>query len=398
MMAIISDWILFLVSFALAFQVFTLINYLRNRYYITAIPKENQKKDDSSTSRVISVCIPARNEAHNIEKTIDSLLKQTRAPLEILVLDDQSTDGTLTLVQEIAQNHATVNVFIGKEKPTHWLGKNWACHQLSQHAKGSVLLFLDADVWLSTHTIDLLERQFQHFDAITVWPQQILGSFFEHLVVPGVYYSLLTLFPAAYINQKPRWLPKGIYPYVKHLFTAANGQFLAIKKTPYHEIGGHQSVKSEVVDDMALAKNLKLADFRLGMFHGAHTVYCRMYKNAKEVWEGFSKNFMSGFPNSIVFIMMAMVHIICFIFPFLFVFIPALRLHSTAPDCVLYASVVSVAIFTFIRIHLSTVFKWKQSFSFFHVGTVLWFQILGIVLLWKRIIGKKNRWKGREIS
>lgn len=215
MMAIISDWILFLVSFALAFQVFTLINYLRNRYYITAIPKENQKKDDSSTSRVISVCIPARNEAHNIEKTIDSLLKQTRAPLEILVLDDQSTDGTLALVQEIAQNHDIVNVFIGKEKPTQWLGKNWACHQLSHHAKGSVLLFLDADVWLSTHTIDLLERQFQHFDAITVWPQQILGSFFRAFGGTRCLLFFINAISSGLYQPKTKMVTQGYLPLCK---------------------------------------------------------------------------------------------------------------------------------------------------------------------------------------
>jgi len=128
MMTIISDWILLAAGFAFAFQVFTLFNYLRNLYYITAIPKENQKKDIAISRGTISVCIPARNEANNIVKTIDSLLKQTHLPFEILVLDDQSTDETYQLVEAIATVNPSVKLFRGMEKPSDWLGKNWACH------------------------------------------------------------------------------------------------------------------------------------------------------------------------------------------------------------------------------------------------------------------------------
>lgn len=398
MMTIISDWILLAAGFAFAFQVFTLFNYLRNRYYITAIPKENQKKDTPITQATISVCIPARNEANNIVKTIDSLLKQTHPPFEILVLDDQSTDETYQLVEAIAKVNPSVKLFKGMEKPSDWLGKNWACHQLSEKANGTILIFQDADVWMSGQAIERIATQFDTYDAVTVWPHQILGSFFERLVLPGVYYALLTLFPAAYLNQKPKWLPASIYPRFKHLFAAANGQLIGIKKAVYQKLGGHKSVKMEVVEDMALAKLIKTHDYLVGMFHGADTVYCRMYHNAREVWEGFSKNFMAGFPNTFSFVAMAFVHVLSFIFPVVLLFIPSFRLHSDNSELILYFSIVSVAIFTFIRIHLGIIFKWKMVYSFIHFGTVLWFQILGIALLWNKIIGKKSHWKGREIS
>ena len=397
----VSLLLMSLLSFALLFHVGTSLNYLRNRKHISGIPASSEDTNYSNNNTVsdLTVCIPCRNEENNLRKTLTSLVNQTKKNIFILVLNDQSTDGTQLILDEYSTKYSHIKVIQGKEKPEDWLGKNWACHQLSEHVTTKLMVFQDADVWLSPNTLDSITNLLHSYDALTVWPHQKLYSFFERLIVPSVYYSLFTLFPAAYLHRKPRWLPRFLYARVKELFTAANGQFMAFNMETYSYIGGHNAVRNEVVEDMALARLVKRNNHSLGMFHGKNTVYCRMYHTSKEVWDGFGKNFMQGFPNMFTFISMGLLHLLVFIFPVTVPFIIYANGSSTLSYTMysLVLALLSVCLFTVQRLSLDWLFNWRASYSFLHIFSVIWFQALAIRLIWNKLSGRKVKWKGRPI-
>ena len=155
------------------------------------------------------------------------MVNQSNKNISVLVLDDQSTDGTQQILEEFTKQYSNIKVIHGKEKPEGWLGKNWACHQLSEQITTQKTVFQDADVWLSPTALESITLLLDSHDAITVWPHQKVHSFTERLIVPSVYYSLFTLFQAAYLHRKPKMAAQSLYPRFKELFTAANGQFMA---------------------------------------------------------------------------------------------------------------------------------------------------------------------------
>ena len=390
-----------LMSFALLFHLGTTLNYLRNRKHIRCIPQSEKDTNNPNNnySTDLSVCIPCRNEEHNLRKTLNSLINHTKKNIFILVLNDQSTDGTQLILDEYSTKYSQIRVIQGKEKPEYWLGKNWACHQLSEQVTTKFMVFQDADVWLSPNTLDSITNLLHSYDALTVWPHQKLYSFFERLIVPSVYYSLFTLFPAAYLHRKPRWLPTFLYARVKELFTAANGQFMAFNMATYCSIGGHYAVRNEVVEDMALARLIKKSPYSMGMFHGKNTIFCRMYRSAKEVWDGFGKNFLQGFPNMLTFISLGLLHLIVFILPVTVPFIIYGFGHGTLYELIAIYVLISliVLLFTLQRLSLDRLFDWKPSYSFLHIFSVIWFQALAIRLIWNKLSGRKVKWKGRPI-
>lgn len=397
----VSLLLMSLLSFALLFHVGTSLNYLRNRKHISGIPASSEDTNYSNNNTVsdLTVCIPCRNEENNLRKTLTSLVNQSNKNISVLVLDDQSTDGTQQILEEFTKQYSNIKVIQGKEKPEGWLGKNWACHQLSEQITTQKTVFQDADVWLSPTALESITLLLDSYDAITVWPHQKVHSFTERLIVPSVYYSLFTLFPAAYLHRKPRWLPNLLYPRFKELFTAANGQFMAFNMETYSYIGGHNAVRNEVVEDMALARLVKRNNHSLGMFHGKNTVYCRMYHTSKEVWDGFGKNFMQGFPNMFTFISMGLLHLLVFIFPVTVPFIIYANGSSTLSYTMysLVLALLSVCLFTVQRLSLDWLFNWRASYSFLHIFSVIWFQALAIRLIWNKLSGRKVKWKGRPI-
>ena len=242
------------------------------------------------SSPTLSILIPARNEAAVIFQTITAVLSQTVTHWELLVLDDGSTDGTAELVRQASQGDPRVRVLTGSPLPQGWLGKNWACHQLSQAATGDLLLFLDADVQLApTAVAALLTLQTQtRADLLTIWPSQITPTWAERLVVPlisFVIFSYLPILPVHYTNSVS--------------FAAANGQCLLFRRLAYTKIGGHTAVRDQIIEDVMLAKAIKRANLRLRMADGHQLVACRMYTNWPTVRDGLAKNIIAGHGRSV---------------------------------------------------------------------------------------------------
>lgn len=256
---------------------------------------------------MISVLIPARNEASIIGKTIESLLRQSYANFELLILDDNSTDDTATVVREYGNRDDRIELLQGKPLPNGWLGKNWACHQLAQAARSDYLLFSDADVIWDAQGLSAVVAmsQRQASDLLTIWPTQITRTWTERLVIPLMALVVLGYLPILLVHFTP-W----------RIFAAANGQCLLFRRDAYQRIQGHEAVREQIVEDVALARRLKAQGLRLRMADGAKLVRCRMYHSWSEVRDGFAKNILAGYNQSVLFLLAATVfHWLVFLFP-----------------------------------------------------------------------------------
>lgn len=353
----------------------------------------------SEAPPLVSLCIPARNEENTIEKCIKSALRQTYPGVEILILDDGSTDRTPELLNRMAIDHpGRFTLLEGKPKPEGWLGKPWACQQLAEAASGDILLFLDADTRLEKDAVAQTVRTMGHdvIQLLTVWPMQQLESFWEKAVIPLVYYALLTLLPARYVYRKPAWLPAFLWKRFRTKFAAACGQFMAFKSETYFEIGGHQSVKDRVVEDVELAKQIKKHGHSMRMYHGGGTVSCRMYESAGDLFEGFRKNFLAGFGYNITYFVAAgLLHLAVYVLPFMMLL---LALLLTMPPLWIGLSAASVTLILLHRIILARWYGWSLLYVVTHPAGVLWFQWLGITVLRDRLSGRSAQWKGRPVS
>lgn len=231
----------------------------------------------------VSVLVPARDEAHNLRETIPALLRQRYSELEIVVLDDGSTDATAALIARYARAHPDrLRALHGRPLPQGWLGKNWACHQLAQAARGSVLVFCDADVRSEPDAIErtVAALENRRAGAVTALPRQELSGTLQRAVVP-----LITQLPVA------ATLPLALVALVRApIVSMANGQWLAFDRSAYDACGGHSAVRAEVVEDLALGRLVKASGLRLLPLLARDLLTVRMYRNAVELRRGFVKN------------------------------------------------------------------------------------------------------------
>lgn len=255
--------------------------------------------------------IPARNEQENIVRCIQSILSQDYPILEIVILDDQSEDKTAEIVAEITRDHPNMYCLTGKALPKGWLGKNWACWQLAQKAKGEILLFVDADTWHenSAVTATIYWMNKYQLSMLSAFPQQITRSFAEKIIVPLIDIILYMLLPL--------W---AVYKFSFTALSAANGQWLAIEKNAYQQIGGHHHLKNRVVEDVEMARLSKRKGLKIMTTSGTGMVFCHMYHRFSDIWAGLSKNFYGLTGNNIVVLLMILVILsIVFILPFVVV-------------------------------------------------------------------------------
>jgi chlorobactene glucosyltransferase len=227
--------------------------------------------------------VPARNEERSIRSCVDSICASDYPNFEVIVVDDRSEDGTLEMAREIKRNRAVrVAAIEGHPLPDGWMGKPWACAQGAREATGDLLLFTDAD---TVHAPELLGRAVAGMaedegDALTLLGRQIMETFWERLIQTHMMAGLIFRFPNP---GKPR-------PPERWRDAIANGQFILFERAAYEDIGGHEAVKGEVVEDLRLAQILCRSGKRLAV-RRAETVFAtRMYRSLGESIQGWSKN------------------------------------------------------------------------------------------------------------
>lgn len=242
---------------------------------------------EPSEAPLVSVVIPARNEAANIEACLGSVTASIYPAFEVLVVDDRSEDRTAELAAAVPPGRARrLEVIRGEELPSGWFGKPWACWQGARAARGNLLLFTDAD---TRHDPELLERAVaaMHEDGaeiVTVMARQLMETFWEKVIQPHVFFLLVLRYHDLREPLGPeRWRD-----------ALANGQFILVDREMYERIGGHEAVKGEVVEDMRLAQEACRAGARLSLREGEDVLATRMYRSLGGLLEGWTKNLATG--------------------------------------------------------------------------------------------------------
>ncbi len=260
----------FLIPF-LIILIVTLLNYFNKNNYLF-----NYKIDNKHKFKV-SVLIPAKNEEKRIGKLLDSLLVQDYSNLEVIILDDHSTDNTF----EFVKNNYDFKIIKGEPRPEGWSGKNWACWQLANISNGNIIIFTDADNYFEQDAISKSINYLinNNYDMFSCFPEIENDSLAERLFVPLVDNILTSLLPLSLVRTSNN-----------PTFSAANGQWIVINKEVYFNIGGHEKVRNNFAEDIAIAKLLKENNYKISTLLGKNIIYTRMYENMPQIINGFSKN------------------------------------------------------------------------------------------------------------
>jgi chlorobactene glucosyltransferase len=236
---------------------------------------------------LVSIIVPARNEAVNISVCLASLLNSVYPNFEIVVVDDGSSDGTGDIVRILADHSdGRVQLIDGEPLPAGWLGKPWACWQGYRRASGELLLFTDADTRheerLLGHAVGaLLSRG---ADMTSVMPRQLMGGFWERLILPHIFALIsLRFINLERVNRTAN--PRDVI---------ANGQFMLIRREAYEAIGGHEQLRAEIVEDQRIAQRLVTAGRRILIAHAEDLMETRMYRSLRGIIEGWTKNLAIG--------------------------------------------------------------------------------------------------------
>lgn len=265
-------------------------------YFILAIWTHKQMPKLSKTSYkkssrylpLVSVIIPARNEANRIGKCIKSLKLQTYPKLEILIVDD-STDNTVEVIENIVGEDERFKIIKQEKLPSGWIGKSHALQQGSTQASGEWLLFIDADTYYDS---ELIERAVQYaienkIDLLSLMPCNICESFWEKVIQP-IPLGVIILFLCRTNKSESK-------------VAVAFGPFILIKHSVFNKVGGYETIKSKMLDDAQMAQLVKRSGFKINLVNAQSMMEIRMYERFSEIWEGWSKNIsMVLFQNRLI--------------------------------------------------------------------------------------------------
>jgi glycosyl transferase family 2 len=237
----------------------------------------------STVDTSVAVLLPVRDEAHRVEPCLRALLAQRGvARLDLLVLDDGSTDGTAELVRAVAGDR--VRLLTGAPLPPGWLGKPHACHQLAAATSAEVLVFVDADVVLAPHGVASAVGSLDGVDLLSPYPRVMAEGVGARLAQPLLQWSWLAFLPLRAMERSAR--PS---------LAAAGGQFLLARRAAYERAGGHAAVRDRVLEDVELARAVKRTGGTVALADGSALATCRMYGSWDELLDGYAKSLWAAF-------------------------------------------------------------------------------------------------------
>lgn len=256
----------------------------------------------------VSVLIPARDEAAGIEAAVRAACAQRGVALEVIVLDDGSTDGTAEILARLAAELPMLRVVPGAPLPGGWAGKAWACWQLAHaHARGEWVCFADADVRLGSDAaarmVAAAERD--RADFASAFPREIVRTAGEALLVPLIHLVLLAYLPMRLIRSNP--MPA---------LSAGCGQLMVARRAAYLAADGHRAVRATLHDGIALARRMKATGHGIAVVDGTDLATCRMYDGFAATWRGFARNAYEALGSPGALATMALLNVGLFVLPF----------------------------------------------------------------------------------
>ncbi len=334
-----------------------------------------------------SVLIPARDEEANIESAVQSVLQQEDVDLELIVLDDASTDRTADIVREIAASDARVRLETASPLPAGWCGKPHACYTLARLAHNPLLIFIDADVRLKTGALARISGFMEQSGAALASgvPQQETQTFSERLLIPLIHFVLLGFLPIH--RMRSRRDPS---------LGAGCGQLFVAQRDAYFACGGHKAIRATLHDGAKLPRVFRAAGFATDLFDATDIAVCRMYSSDGQVWKGLARNAHEGLgsPNLIV-----PATVLLFggqILPFLAVALIFLRVPASSLAFAFFLFAAAVAVFP----RLVAVVRFRQPLLDallhpFGIGALLAVQWFAFV---RALRNRPAVWRGRSYS
>ena len=335
----------------------------------------------------VSVLIPARNEAANIEACVRSLLTQDYPDFEVIVLDDHSEDETRLILTRLARTSNRLRILDGHSLPDGWLGKHWACHQLAQAATGELLLFTDAD---TRHAPSMLRDSVsallaERADLVTAFPREEAVTWGEKLIIPVIGFGIFSFLPVT-LARWLRWAGLSV----------TIGQFMLFRRAAFEAIGGYEAVRDHVVDDVMLGRRIIQYGFTWRLMDGTRHVSCRMYHGFWQAVDGFTKNIFAFFDYRLSLFVIAWAWMaVVFLAPAFVVAAQVVDLPSIAYPYPLAQAAVFESLLLWglayhrFRFPLYLVFLYPLSFGLFVLIALrsLVFTLLG-----------QSTWKGRDLT
>jgi chlorobactene glucosyltransferase len=334
----------------------------------------------------VSILVPARNEEKNIGNCVWSLLEQDYPSYDVIVLDDQSSDSTPAILEQMALEHPQLKFVAGIPPQKGFSGKNWACAQLANCAQGDLLLFTDADTIFNPKALKQLVASMlgEKADLLTGLPHQQLGSWGERLFVPFFSWAILCFVPLwlAYRTRLPG-------------LSSAVGQMMLFNRHAYFKIGGHEKLGLAFVEDLELARRIKAAGFRWRVMNITDIVGCRMYWSSKEAFAGFSKNLFACFDFRLLPFLFAYIWLgLLFLEPF---FILATKLLGIAPT----ASPIELGVCISLSLLVWCLAYFELGFppllSLIYPITMIANEVVALKSLVDSLRGRLT-WKGRQLT
>lgn len=333
----------------------------------------------------VSVLIPARDEAAGIAQSVNAALKSTGVDVEVVVLDDASTDATPDIISAMAQRDPRVRLIRGRTLPPGWNGKQHACWQLAQSAVYPNLVFLDADVRLSSDALErlLVQRSDSKALLLSAFPYQETETFWEKLLIPMMHFILLGFLPLDRMRAS-----------ADPAFAAGCGQLFLTDAEAYQWSGTHEAIKGSRHDGLKLPRIYRQKKLMTDVCDGSDIASCRMYRSAEQVFRGLLKNATEGIANPRLIVPFTVLLLGGSVLPFL-----------ALPLAILFGGWVSIIVSA-----ISVLFAWLPRFqcavkfnqpligAWLHPLAVLVFIGLQWVALLQQWRGTKVAWRGRTES
>lgn len=347
--------------------------------------RKDSGSENDSLLPFVSVLIPARNEELNIEGILETVLEQDYPNYEVIVLNDNSEDNTGEILERLSAIHPKLKVINGKTLIKGWTGKCFACKQLYEASKGEYIIFTDAD---TRHYNSSIRKNIQHAierdaDMLTTFPLFIMKTLSEKIIMPMLMFTAMLLLPMYFVDKKGY-----------HKFSIGIGPFMLFKRSAYEKIGGHESVKNALVEDVWLARVIKQKGLKLVAADGLDLLNVRMYRNFGEIWDGFSKNIFAGFEfSSITLFAVNLMYVLLFLLPFVLLVIELFLSFGSKAN--LYLLIYQVVLLYLARFLLAFRFQLGYLSAVLHPLGALSVPVIALNS-WRWItFGVGAKWKGR---
>lgn len=339
--------------------------------------------------QAVSVLVPARNEAAAIERLVRTVLVSRAVDLEIVVLDDESTDGTGQIVTRLAEEDSRVRLVRGTPLPAGWCGKQHACATLADQARHETLVFLDVDVAVAPEAI---ARGLAFLDVsgaalVSGFPRQQTGSFLEWLLLPLIHFVLLGFLP---ITRSRVTNDVGM--------AAGCGQWFITRRGPYRRAGGHAAIRASLHDGIMLPRAYRRAGLATDIFDASDVASCRMYTRSLDVWKGLAKNATEGIGSPTTIMPFTLLLAGGQVLPFILVGFGLASSWHGWPTWAIAAGAASVMLAYLPRLAAVGRFGQGLSSALAHpLGIVVFLAIQWFALI-RRTLGFQTAWRGRTLT